>query len=324
MTRILLALFGWFALELSCAQVPQEKWVRITQNNSEDFHPTFSPDGQSIVFDSQRSGHREVYVSKADGSTVSPVTAGTTDSDHPRWFPDGRILFESVVDGQRHLFSIRVDGTGLQTLPVGGGGIVSPNGTAIVYAVWQEKLRWDIFLMNADGTNVRRITDNHVENFGHTWSSDSQLIMFTTVTQEQGDLYVDDRAGHVRPITTHPADDRDGHWCSNDSRIVFCSNRDGNYEIYSMNSEGGDLRRLTNSTSNESELAVSPDGRHVLFIRGEEQDAEIFVMDIAGRQVRQITKNHTREAVPAWSPNGKQITFVSEVSGNLEVYVLNL
>src|SRR5262245_39234674 len=76
--------------------VPQDKWVRLTNHTAEDFHPSYSPNGQRVLFDSNREGHHEVYTIKVDGTDLQRLTQGSIDNDHPRWSPNGsKILFES-------------------------------------------------------------------------------------------------------------------------------------------------------------------------------------------------------------------------------------
>jgi len=111
---------------------------RITHTPVRDagsFAPEWSPDGQKIVFDSNRDGSFEVYVMDADGSNVQRLTHNDKDDARPAWSPDGqRIAFNSSRDGSSD----------------------QPNDYA----------EFEIYVMDADGGNVERLTsNNHID--GH-------------------------------------------------------------------------------------------------------------------------------------------------------------
>jgi Tol biopolymer transport system component len=92
------------------SQDPVYQPLRLTTSAGIDFHPSFSPDGQSIIFDSDRSGQYQLYIIHKDGSNEHAIT--TQGGDHPRWSPDGTvILYESDQFGSTDLLTILPDGT---------------------------------------------------------------------------------------------------------------------------------------------------------------------------------------------------------------------
>jgi Tol biopolymer transport system component len=96
--------------------------TRLTTSAGFDENPSWSPDGTRIAFDSTRDGNLEVYVMKTDGSDVQRVTDHPAIDAIPSWSPDSkRILFvsERIAKGQRRLFSVKPDGTGLKQVTRG-------------------------------------------------------------------------------------------------------------------------------------------------------------------------------------------------------------
>src|SRR5262245_24693291 len=74
--------------------------------------PAWSPDGQSIAFQSNRAGNMDIYVMAADGSNPIRLTDSPADDGMPAWSPDGRrVAYSSGVSGNRHIFVIGLHGS---------------------------------------------------------------------------------------------------------------------------------------------------------------------------------------------------------------------
>lgn len=89
----------------------------LTNAAGVDIDGHYSPDGQHIVFVSDRDGTRDIYVMDADGSNEHPISASAGVDDQPEWSPNGNwIAFLSDRGGQVELYVIHPDGTGLRRL----------------------------------------------------------------------------------------------------------------------------------------------------------------------------------------------------------------
>ena len=137
--------------------------VRRLTNNScpDDRHPSWSPDGEHIVFSSWRDGNDEIYVMDADdGGNLQNLTNNPADDEYPSWSPDGeRIAFVSDRDGgvTYEIYVMDADGGNQQRLTQGCKPSWSPDGERIAF-VSREKLTSDIFVIDTDGQNRRNIT----------------------------------------------------------------------------------------------------------------------------------------------------------------------
>jgi Tol biopolymer transport system component len=180
----------------------------------------------------------------------------------------------------------------------------------------------DIFVTNADGSGLRRLTDDPAYDGWPTWSPDGTDIAFVSLRSGNPDIYVMDAdGGNLRQLTDHPERDIWPEWSPDGTRIAFPSRRDGNFEIYVINVDGSNLRRLTNTSSHEDFPAWSPDGALIAFSRTEGDDGT-YIMKADGSDERRLADFEALE--PAWSPDAGRIAFASDHEGFRAIYVVDV
>ena len=182
----------------------------------------------------------------------------------------------------------------------------------------------EIYVMNADGSGVTRLTHNEVWDTGPSLSPDGRRIAFESTRDGDFEIYVMNADGSdVTQLTHNEVFDGGPSWSPDGRRIVFRSTRDGDYEIYVMNADGSGVTQLTHNEADEISLGWSPDGRRIGFISDRDGDSEIYVMNADGSNVTQLTHNEAGDGGPFWSPDGRRIAFVSDIDGDFEIYVMN-
>lgn len=140
-----------------------ENLVQLTDNDYSDYDPAWSPDGQKIVFAYNDDGVQGLAIMDADGSNLHRITETSVYENAPSWSPDGQLIaFMSKRDGSANIYTIRPDGSGLVQLTAGNGDNIeprwSPDGTQISFSSDREGFDLQIYVMDANGSNARRVT----------------------------------------------------------------------------------------------------------------------------------------------------------------------
>ncbi len=265
-----------------------------------------------IAFVSARDGDYDIYVRQADGALSGPLWDTDPNSGYagtaeydPEWSPDGTQL----------VFSSNRDGD------------------------------FEIYVMNPDGSGVRKITNNGVLDRDPSWSPDGNSIVFATSDNPSygnEDLSVIHRDplsptgwGTPQTLMSRPLSDRTPEWSPDGSKIVFAGDGDINewrLNIYVMNSDGSGVTQLTSSSLDEIIPTWSPDGSQIAFTstrsgRSTKRSAAygIWIMNADGSNQHRVTPDNSFAHYPDWSPAGDKIAVQGHNSKNgYEVQTLDL
>jgi Tol biopolymer transport system component len=173
----------------------------------------------------------------------------------------------------------------------------------------------EIYVMNPDGSEQTRLTNNPEEDVQPAWSPDGRRIAF--VRSRQIHVMNADGSGVIR-LTQIGSINESPAWSPDGRLIAFQSSRDSdrrlNLEIYVMAADGTNQTRLTNFIGLDFSPAWSPDGRSIAFVSRheiEEEGQPIYLMNPDGTNVRQLTDTRIRpfDNDPSFSPDGRTVVF---------------
>jgi len=184
---------------------------------------------------------------------------------------------------------------------------------------------WEIWLMDWDGANQRRITNHNTLSILPSWAPDNERMVYTSFAKGASDMYIVSRRGGGRiRLQTGVGLNTSATFSPLGNDIAFVGSTGGNPDIYLIKDDGTNIRRLTTTFSIESTPEWSKNGRQISFTSGRSGTPQIYIMDAEGTNVRRISFDGDWNDDATWSPDGQNIAYTSRVSGRFQIRVHNV
>jgi TolB protein len=195
----------------------------------------------------------------------------------------------------------------------------------------KEKRSKELYIVDYDGFNPRRVTVNGSLNILPAWSPDGRSIAY--VSYRQGSPFVYLASIFEGKSTTNVTGEKGGSmafapaFSPDGKRIVYASNRSGSMNIWVVNTDGSGAHRLTNTAALDTAPCFSPTGQEIAFTSNRGGTPQIWVMDTEGLNVRRLTTVGNWNDAAAWNPSKQyaEIAYTARLeAGGFDIAVLDL
>ncbi|MBN1408905.1 MAG: PD40 domain-containing protein [Calditrichaceae bacterium] len=293
--------------EIARAVTDHNEW-----ENYINLSPALSPNGDKMVFLSDKDGKQSVYLMDIlDNSIVRRLVKGETSVNFEElhwlspgmdWSPDGKKVTLSAKAGdQDALYIIDVETDNIEQYKFDIDGIFSaawsPRGDQIAF-VGNMNGQSDIYVFNIKTDSLVQITDDRFTDAYPSWSNDGERIAFVS---DRGPYLSEDQLPENFILNSHEYE---------------------NTDIYIVNYQNKQISRITNTFNRESDPVFSPDSKKLLYVSEEFGISNIYIHNIDSSKAYPVTNLLTGAFQLSLDKDGKTLAFVSFLEGGWDIYTL--
>lgn len=269
----------------------QDYPIRLTEQIGRDYDPQLDASGKYLLFVSERSGNPDLWMLPTDQNEPTPMTFDPAPDYDPELKSDfTQYAFVSERDGNPEIYLADIDlenqypnKTNWEYIfpnPFMIRAFIEPPAPVRLtnhpgkdrYPSWSNSGdqiaftsdrdgKQDIWILNTDGSELRKVTANSGNNYKPAWSPDDNQIAFVSDRDGNPEIYVlrlD--TNQQNRITNHPAIDDDPTWDASGKKIIFVSDREGGKEIYSVEYDSTSIpQRITYSSGSSEQPDIGPE-----------------------------------------------------------------
>jgi Tol biopolymer transport system component len=267
-----------------------KKLTVIGMDNAE-----WSPEGLSLLFTSNFSGHWNIYKRDLKTGNVQRLTTHHNDDENPLFSPDGKyIIYSSEEDNNSDVWIMNANGSGQKNISKNPATDFHPtwhpDGKTILFNSNRDDTSgFALYTMKPDGSDVKRLTDPSGFRTYASWPPDAKSILFVkwlkldSAGEQRRDICVMDANGkNEKNLTNSPAALNGWpSWSPDGKQIIFSAKQNANFQLYIINRDGTGLKQLIHSAYDDRRARWSKDGKKIAFDRripGTVTDIQIAVL----------------------------------------------
>lgn len=247
-------------------------------------------------------GKTEIYIADFDGYNAQAVTRDDALTTAPSWAGKGTLYYSSYKLGNPKVYSHQLSSGARKLItPFAGSNIspaASPDGSRV--AMILSKSGWtDLYVCNADGSGLRRLTKSKADESSPCWSPDGRTVLFTSRERGPARLFTIPAAGG--PMTmiksvgvgnaTEPDWSPDGKW------IVFTTLVRAGFQVCLVPVSGGAAEVLVEG----EDPSWAPNSRAVIYCKGPDRGKNLFLLDVPTKQIKSIRRISMSNSQPNWA-----------------------
>ncbi|MCK4547846.1 MAG: PD40 domain-containing protein [Candidatus Eisenbacteria sp.] len=268
--------------------------------------PAISPDGERIVFVSDRDGFSDVYLMSAlDGKIIRRLLKGERSGKFQElaafrstmcWAPDSRRVAFVARSVERHVLYVMDSENGkiLQEIPTDLDAMSSPTwspeGDRIVVSGLRSGFS-DLYEFSLGDESVTRLTHDIFDERAPVWSRDGRYVAYSS-----DEPWFESATSPLEVTRTH--------------------------DLFLLDMTTGEKRRLTHCLANDQHPAWSPDGKYLAFVSDRSGTDDLHLLDLDRMEVRQLTRVMGGIFTPSWSLEGNRLVFSVFQKAGWDVYAL--
>ena len=180
----------------------------------------------------------------------------------------------------------------------------------------------DLYLCDADGGNLTRLTSKGAPCISPRWSPDGSKIVFTSMQSGYPDVYtLDLGSGRQDRVSNFPGLNSGANYSPDGSSVILTLSKDGNPDLYLIDIRSRNIKRITHTPhASEASPSWSPDGRRIVFVSDKAGSPQMYIMDMASGTEKRITFQGSENVAPQWGADGR-IVHSSKRNGIYQVCV---
>lgn len=300
---------------------------RISTLDARADHPSWSPDGEFVIYQSELGGSFGIWTMRPDGSDNAMLFDSDAYDGNPMWTAAGEIIFMSEQSGKMQLWRMSAEGGEPKRLTNNKDAeywhAVSKDGEWVAFSTARGATDGDLVLMNLNSGAQRILTTAPGWRSGGmpVFSPDGHWLYYTAADEEgRPEFWAQNLKRNASPVQITQIKAANGpYWptISRDGAKLRFTYLADYRQIYAVDSATGDIRQVTDGKATANNAALSPDGSRLVYLTNETGNAaDLALLDLTSGEKTILTNDENFENGAAWSPDGKKLSVARSTGGD--------